>query len=170
MKTNDRSQLTPWNSQDKAQFQEWWTSIEPSLKRSAARMVSDLASDLVQDVGILAIRNWGKFDSYEDFAPWCQIRTRWLALDELSRRKRLHSFEPSIDPDQLAVPSTAIPAFEELIPLIDQLPSQQRQVVLCKLMGYSSQEVAESMDITPSSVRSHWRHAQNNLANQIDLN
>jgi len=148
---------------DEKQFQEWWGDIEPALIKSATRMVHDEGRDVVQNVSILALRNFDRFARYDDFARWCHIRTRYLALDELARVKRLG--KNPIDPETLLAP-TAVDPYGELRPLINNLPERQRTVVLYKLAGYRTDEIGEKMNISMSSVRSHWRHAQINLAEQ----
>lgn len=106
-----------------------------------------------------------RFAHYEDFARWWQIRTKWLALDELARVKR-HAGPRPVDVDKLAAPMAPDP-YRELQPLIEQLAERQRQVVMDKLAGYSTAEIAARMQLTESAVRSYWRYAQQNLARQI---
>lgn len=118
--------------------------------------------DTVQDVAVLALRNWGRFASYEDFARWCHVRAKWLALDELAQARR-HPEEPiEFAGKQLAASDTS--ELAEILPLIEKLPLRQREVVSYKLLGYRTDEIARVMKIAESAVRSHWRFAQHALS------
>ncbi len=149
-----------------ALFEEWWTLIQPRLRLTVARFTGSGASDTVQDVAVLALRRWNRFASYEDFARWCQIRARWLALDELAQSRR-HPHEPieSVEAQLLAEENSPMP---EILEWVEKLPERQRAVVLYKLMGYRTDEIARTMSITDGAVRSHWRFAQQSLAKQVD--
>jgi len=151
---------------DEERFQKWWSKIAPNLTNVARRIVGSQGSDIIQDVGVLAVRNWGRFSQYDDFARWCYIRTKWLALDELARIKRQQGYSPA-EADTIAV-SLEENLIQDLEPLIQELPDRQRQVVLDKLSGYATSKIATRMQISESSVRSHWRFAQQNLVRKID--
>lgn len=151
--------------EDEERFQDWWSNIAPKLANSARRIVGSQGLDVVQDVGVLAVRNWGRFSQRDDFERWCYIRTKWLALDELARIKRQQGYG-KIDSDQIAS-SPKEESIHDLEPLIQELPDRQRQVVLDKLAGYATKEIATRMEISESAVRSHWRFAQQNLVRKI---
>jgi len=114
---------------------------------------------------VLALRNFGRFTSYEDFARWCHVRARWLALDELARSRR-HPEEPieSVAADLVDEQRTDL---AELVPFIEKLPEQQRAVVVYKVMGYRTDEIARALGIQDSGVRSHWRYAQQSLSRMV---
>lgn len=153
------------NDEHDKSFKTWWAKIEPALLKSALRIAPGESQDIVQDVGILALRNWDRFDQYEDFARWCQIRTRYLSLDSISRYKVRKSNE-YIDPESLAAPEEYDIQFE-FKHAIESLPSQQKKIVLYKFEGYSNEEIAELMNISSSTIRSHWRYAKKSLAEMI---
>jgi len=145
-------------------FRDWWGRIELALIRSATRMVNDEGRDIVQNVGILALKNLDRFAHYDDFARWCHIRTRYLALDEISRVKKLVNIE-LVEFEMLEM-KPINDLHLELKPLIDKLPKQQKLVVLHKLAGYRTDEIARRMKVSLSTVRSNWRHAQKSLAEE----
>jgi len=152
--------------QEASQFEGWWRQIEPALRRVMARMSGTGAFDTVQDVAVLALRNWSRFESYEDFARWCHIRARWLALDELARARR-HPEVP-IESVDLQISAKDSSALAEIMPLVEGLPNRQREVVVYRLMGYRTDEIARIMSVTESAVRSHWRYAQHTLSKMVE--
>lgn len=146
-------------------FEDWWTRIHPSLLRVVARMIGARASDTVQDVAVLALRNFERFASYEDFARWCHVRAKWLALDELARSRR-HPQEP-IESVATGLAAEQRCDLAELLPFIEKLPERQRAVVVYKLMGYRTDEIARTLRIQDGAVRSHWRFAQQSLSRML---
>jgi RNA polymerase sigma factor (sigma-70 family) len=151
--------------QQARQFEDWWTRISPSLLRVVARIIGARASDAVQDVAVLALRNVERFESYEDFARWCHVRAKWLALDELARSRRRP--EEPIEAVAAELIAEQRSDLGELLPFIEKLPEQQRAVVVYKLMGYRTDEIARSLRIQDSAVRSHWRFAQQSLSRML---
>jgi RNA polymerase sigma factor (sigma-70 family) len=147
------------------QFEGWWIEVEPTLLRVLTRIVGVRAVDIAQDVAVLALRNFDRFGSYGDFARWCIVRGKWLALDELGRM-RAHPEEP-IESVQAHLVADERSELADILPLIEQLPDRQRSVVLYKLMGYRTDEIAGAMAIAESAVRSHWRFAQQSLAKKM---
>lgn len=151
---------------EREKYNEWWGQISQDLFRVARRIVSDEAGDIVQDVGLMAIRNWDKFSTaeYEDFARWCHIRSKYLVLDELRKRSVRGRDLTPIDPDTLNAPTTNNDTVD-LRRLVRHLPKKQNEVVSYMLEGYTTKEISDFMGIDPRTVRSHWRHAQVKLAN-----
>lgn len=147
------------------QFEEWWIRLHPTLLRVLTRMIGARAVDTVQDVAVIALRNFDRFPTYEDFARWCLVRSKWLALDELARHRR-HSEEP-IESVQAQLAAEEHSQLADILPLVEQLPDRQRSVVVYKLMGYRTDEIARAMRIQESAVRSHWRFAQQSLSRRI---
>lgn len=147
-------------------FEDWWPRIEPSLRRVLARFSPITAFDTVQDVAVLALRNWDRFSSYEDFARWCHVRAKWLALDELARTRRRPKVPIETVDARLTINES--PDFSDMISLVERLPQRQREVVSYMLLGYKTGEVARFMKITDSAVRSHWRFAQASLSEMVE--
>lgn len=120
----------------------------------------------MQDVSVMAVMRFGEFATFEDFSRWCHKRSKWLALDELARRRRF-SKESETLIGQL--PSTDEKSnLGMLYRLIEKLPKQQRSVTLDRIHGYTTDEIATRHQISTSTVRSLWRHAKQNLVTYIE--
>jgi RNA polymerase sigma factor (sigma-70 family) len=146
------------------QFEKWWAAIAPGVQRVVSRLTGLPGNDTLQDVAVLALRNWTRFSSYEDFARWCYVRAKWLALDELARR-RVRAAEPIETVEaELVAPPDDWPALAEILQFVGSLPPQQRNVAVYRLMGYSSEEISRKMGIAVNTVRSHWRFALQTLS------
>jgi RNA polymerase sigma factor (sigma-70 family) len=120
-------------------------------------LIGNRAADVVQDVAVLALRNFDRFGSIDDFARWCIVRGKWLALDELARGRRRP--QVPIEAVEASLPADEETNIRDVLPLIERLADRQRQVVVYKLMGYRTGEIARAMRIEESAVRSHWRFA-----------
>lgn len=153
--------MTQWE-----EFAQWWTATESGLIRAARKygVTREGAKDVVQDVAVLAIRNYARFNSFIEFRRWAYARLHWLLLDEIraSRRKPHESATASIEH---SIP----PAQEqELIildiwRLIDQLPTQQRAALVGLIEGYSPLTIAQRLNVKEATVRSLQRHAKKKL-------
>lgn len=146
------------------QFEDWWGRTEPGLRRVVSRLIGKRAADVVQDVAVLALRNIDRFGSIDDFARWCTVRGKWLALDELARGRRRP--QVPIEAVEASLPAGEESEIPDVLPLIDRLPDRQRRVVVYKLMGYRTGEIARAMRIEESAVRSHWRFALRALSGE----
>jgi len=147
-------------------FGTWWERIEPGLQRAASRIAGPFGNDIIQDIAVLAFRNWSRFETHEGFAKWCYVRARWLALDELARRRRHPTESIDVAEAELVAPDDQWPG-PEVLSILDTLPSQQRNVAAYKLIGYDSEEIAEKLGIKVQTVRSHWRFALKSLSTRM---
>ena len=134
------------------------------------------AKDVTQDV---LVRLWKKLKDYDDryaFSTWLYRMTMNLAIDSLRRRARhtreveleedLVPFEPRRPkaagaPHQAAADAEVGRIFEELRRL---LPPQQRAAfALREMEGLTSEEVAEVLGVSSSTVRNHLLQARRTL-------
>ena len=151
---------------DDSQLMRWLSNLAPDIERTASAITGSDTQDIVQDVSVMAVLRESEFESFEEFRRWCFKRTRWLALDELSRLRwfardsekeieRLETTEADLDSDALKQ-------------AINLLPERQRIVVKERIAGYLTAEIAERHGIEKNSVRSLWRHAKQNLVRHFE--
>jgi RNA polymerase sigma-70 factor (ECF subfamily) len=135
--------------------------MKDNLFRFAFALLRDIqeAEDAVQDVmaGIWAKRaEWPRWNSIE---AYCVTATRNNCLDRLRRRR-----EPAVgqdsarelksseqDPHEIMMNKEMI---QRIRRLMDALPENQQQVIRLRAMeGFSYQEIAEVLDMTPEQVK-----------------
>lgn len=146
---------------EELRFRQWWEKVSPRLRRSIARIIGDDSIDIIQDVSVMAIQRFDAFADYESFKRWCYIRAKWLAFDELSRKRR-HESNNRPPPEHFAT-AEQDRRRQELHRMIANLPPRQREVTEARLDGYTSDEIAEHLNIAPTTVRSLWRFARQAL-------
>ena len=147
------------------QFTEWWAELEPRLLAVARRYGTSREDslDIVQDLAVLAIQNHQRFTEKEAFRRWAFARLHWLSLD----RRRLavrdtdlsEAHIPAVDARQ----DNKV-LVQEVVDLIERLPTRQREVVMMTMQGHSPAAIAEKMKITPATIRSLLRYGRNHLA------
>lgn len=150
---------------DAARFSQWWSKLVPRVRVSIYSIVGEEYGDVLQDVSILAIQRFDDFDDFDEFERWCSIRARWLSLDALARRSRFVSDSKRIL--ETTSESSNSLARIDLDSLIARLPERQQVIAIDRLKGYSSEEIANRLDITPGTVRAAWYKAKGNLIKMI---
>lgn len=135
-----------------ALYREHATAVSRVVRFRLGREDEDAVSEVF-------LRAWRGLGSYHDtgvpFAAWLYGIARHVAVDVLRASARA---EPRAEvPDAEVDPMTA-----ELLTLhdaIDQLPTEQRQVIELKyLVGMSNAEVAAAMDTSPGAINAkQWR-------------
>ncbi len=148
----------------RSEFITWWVDLEPDLLRMARGLgVRDASQDIVQDVAVLALRNYERFSEPTDFKKWARARTYWFSLNHLTKHK------PGVDLDTvLAVlgvgPSQELDAVAiELREHIVKLPTRQRECIERSLRGESPNDIARELGIDTATVRSLLRFARRTL-------
>ena len=147
-------------------FLLWWAELEPELIKASRRYGTSPndAEDAVQDVALLALENYSRFNEKSEFRKWALARLHWRTLDNLRRISR----QVTIDPEALATSVEETHSHDvdvdKLTQLIRQLPERQQRVILMTIEGYSAKAIAQKMDITEATVRSLRRFAKSHLA------
>jgi len=126
------------------------------------------AEDLVQDAFMRALERLDSFDESRDFGPWffrLLVNTGINARRSRSRRQmEPEPFEtPSFDalPDVLAERGEIRERFEAALAT---LPERQRMIIgMFEVDGFSSVEIAETLGVSPETVRWHVHQARQTL-------
>ncbi len=69
------SQVTQWQN-----FGQWWVELEPELLRAARRYGAKAGEpqDIVQDLAVVAVKNYARFSEKEEFRRWAFAKIHWL--------------------------------------------------------------------------------------------
>lgn len=139
-------------------FVQWWESVRPYVLKTLRRYgtLVDIA-DLEQELAYIAWEKRFTFVSLEHFHRWLVQRARWLALDKLRANQRARRFfteaaegeQTTIDPSQ-----EHSVVLHEVLDAINQLPLQQRLVVLGMLEGKDDKRLAKELNVDEGTVRS----------------
>lgn len=128
----------------------FWLSRDPQL-----------AEDVLQEA---LLRAWRGFDGLADEAkakPWFAtiVRREFLRTRERQR-------EEAVDPGQLSelAADTADPLVEELREALFRLEDNYREpLVMQVVLGYSADEIAQALEMTPGAVLTRLHRAREKL-------
>lgn len=119
------------------------------------------AQDVVQDVFTKYMTAKPVFENHDHEKAWF-LRTAVNHCHDMIRRQKLRTHTPLEEALHLASDETS--GVRELMALISQLPSIYADVVvLHSLEGYSIQETAELLEISPSAVKMRLSRAREML-------
>lgn len=126
---------------------------------------SDEAEDVVQSVFTVLLEHKYNFSTIEALEAFLYNSTRNSSLDKLRRKKvselYIKSLEEQFDEyrpdDGDSIYSEEI--YRRLFFLIDQLPDKSREVFLLYIKGMSNQEIADRLNISFETVKTHKRRA-----------
>ena len=156
--------------------------------RVAERLLKDhaMAEDAVQEAFVSAFRGFDNFQNSSTLKTWLHRITVNTALMKLRQLKRLaehpiDEYLPEFDRHDCRIepPWQAISSVEEIISneqhlaqvhaAINQLPDTYRIVILLRdIEGYSTEEVAQVLDISGSNVKVRLHRARSALKKLIE--
>ena len=149
------------------ELKRWWCSTESELIALADRFLhdSEQAIDVVQDVALELLQKSPEFNSEGHFRGWTYQAVAWRAFDRLRKDRRLRSleFEPAAA-DSATDKWLALESVREVLP---RLPCRQRSVVEQMLNGKEDEEIASTLGLKESSVRSLRRFAIKRLIEEL---
>lgn len=130
------------------------------------------SDDIVQEVFIRLWENRAKIQSNQDLWTYLYVLTKRLALNKLRSIKRSQSCfehlwrglsEPADSTYNMLVAKELKTQLQEFL---ESLPPQQKKVFsLSRLEGFSYQEIAEQLGISPNTVKNHIVQATKSLKN-----
>lgn len=159
-------------------FREWWMHLYPRLLGRASRLSGPSeASDIVQDVAVLALRKLQReerfpFPDQEAFDKWAYSCLRYRALDRLraaARGKQLNeskTMEPFQEPPQ----HHWVTLRHGLSQALRSLPERQQAVMRALVAGQTTTEIANDLGIEEATVRSLRRYARRHLVKFFEEN
>ena len=133
------------------------------------------AEDAAQETFLRAYKSLKRYDTSRSFATWLLSIASHYCIDQL-RKRRLNTF--SVDDEQHAwleppdpgpTPETAASMNEkqeQVRELLENLAPKDRSAVIMRYWyDYSYEEIAESLSLTVSAVKSRLHRARKELAN-----
>jgi RNA polymerase sigma-70 factor (ECF subfamily) len=147
-------------------FKKVFKSYFPSLCVFANKFVrnEDLAKDLVQDVFVKIWNYKIEFESEKSMKVYFYLSTKNACFDHLKKEKRKGlpeelSEEIELTEDDVENEIVREETYRQLEGAIELLPDKAREVMRLNLRGLSNQEIAEELDISVNTIKTHKRLA-----------
>lgn len=127
----------------------------------------DTAMDISQMAFIKAYKNLKRFDLERPFFPWFYRILRNLSLDHIKHVKRINEI-PLEDVQILSDEREDRDLKEALLKAIDELPLEQREIILLRYFeGLSYKEIAETVGKPIGTVMSSLHYSKRKLKNTL---
>jgi RNA polymerase sigma-70 factor (ECF subfamily) len=146
----------------------------PDLRRFARSLERDrvAADDLVQETLERAIKKMHLYEPSGPFIGWLNTIMRNLFVDRVRRRKLNQTASldqsPAAEPYQNENQVDRL-VLKELRVAVDQLPVEQRQVLLMiAVQGLSYEDAAQHLGVPLGTIRSRLFRARANLMQRLD--
>ena len=133
----------------------------------AYRMLGDagLAEEAVQQTFLKAWKAADRFDKSRDLAPWLYTIARRAAIDLYRRDQRHHTDSVEEEPTVLPPSFESTWAAWEVRRALDQLPEEERAVLMAThFLGLTQQEAAHRLGVPIGTIKSRSYRAYRHLA------
>lgn len=154
-------------------FVEFFIAEQPRLMRYLLSQGADQheADDAIQAAFEDAYKTW---DSIRHPKAWLYkvARLKFLKANVLVRDRETPTEEALLTASQRLAsgfPADFTDDQQMILDAVIALPPMQRQVMGLTIAGFSSAEIADSLQCEPASVRQNLRRARDNLAQQLGL-
>jgi RNA polymerase sigma factor (sigma-70 family) len=123
------------------------------------------AEDTAQEAMKAALLNWPALNHPRAFVR--QVARRALYRRWENDRKRTHGEQVAAQSAPKLVEIDFDDDSRELFAMLRTLSATQREVMAWTIEGYTTEQVAGETGLEPATVRSHLRHARQNLRRQL---
>ena len=167
-------------------FIEIYTTFSKQVYNLALQYVQNTedAEEITQDVFVSIYNSLDNFQYQSKHATWIYRITINKSLDYIKAKKTkkrfayitslFHKDEVTLKHDKINFNHPGVlledkEAMEKLFKCIDELPDNQRTVlILSKIEGKSQKEIAEIMQITTKAIEALMHRAKNNLLKNLN--
>ncbi|MFF3864102.1 RNA polymerase sigma factor [Streptomyces sp. NPDC002209] len=151
------------------EFARFFTEWEPQVRRYLLWLEGDpgIIDDAAQETMISAHQYWGKISQYENKRAWL-FRVAGQRLNRARQARQRHglSTDPHEFPDMQGDRDALAHRVDRLdiLDAVRKLPQQQATAIALQLQfDYQLSDIAEIMDVSTGSVKTHLHHARKTL-------
>ncbi len=177
MKVDNNRILKVVNEKNKHSWQILFDHYYPSLCSYVDRFIKDreAAQDVVQEVFIGLWKSKQQFTDVKNLTYYLYKSCYHRSLNQIRNQKSLDSKIELIE-DKEGFDSEEVyedTLKEEIVRLlyhhINNLPAQQKEVIMLRLKGYAWTEIAEELDISINTIKTYRQRAFKSLSTQMDV-
>lgn len=158
-----------------ADFDDAFRALYPAARRLAYRILGDAeaAEDVASEALVRTLMRWPKVRDLAYRDGWVMRVATNLALD-LARKNKLHNrattaTAPITDPGVESLETEVAVLRGALVEALIRLPRRQREaIVLVHLLDYSTNDAANAMSVSASSVGQHIRRGMAQMRKRLN--
>ncbi len=177
MLSNQKKILDVVNHKDKDAWHVLFDYYYPALCSYVERFLheEDLSKDVVQEVFIGLWKSTQTFKDVKNLNYYLYRSCYNRALNQIRNQKVSNNkFEPITDQHSFESDEVYEQTLEEeVIRLlhhhINELPEQQKQVLLLKLKGYTWVEIADEMEVSINTIKTYRARAFKSLSSKLNV-
>jgi RNA polymerase sigma-70 factor, ECF subfamily len=147
--------------------EEMYQTSYPRIYQRVYRLLRhhEQAEDVTQESFLKAIRAWPTLTTTDNLSNWLYTIATNTAYDALRRQRRLSwsSLEASVLPvaDHTSDPDEHYPMQAAVHHALSRLPQRSQRALLMHVVeGYSLQEIAAMLGLTPASTKNYLNRAR----------
>jgi RNA polymerase sigma-70 factor, ECF subfamily len=147
-------------------FEATFQDLYPRAIRSVQRLLGDRtqAEDIASEALARAFADWATIEHLPHRDAWVLRVAMNLALDSLRRRVPFLRPAAPVDASEVATLRVALWA------ALRSLPKRQREIIVLRFIaGLNDDEVAQSLDISPLTVKTHRARGLSTLRKKLSI-
>ncbi len=168
--SDKKKSISSFSDQDGVKFEKIYTDNFAVLYMHALKMLGnpEEATDVVQDVFTVAWQRRNEIVIHSSFKAYLFRAVKNKVLDIYAHQAAIRKFQTTLDMDISTSPQDDAAREQELMQLIEQevsqLPEQMRVVFnMSRMEEKSNAEIAETLDISVNTVKTHIGRALKKL-------
>ncbi len=163
----DDSSIHKFQKGSKETFRQLFDLLYPSLCLFANKFLKDQdeAEDITQEALITLWQERTKFESFIQVKNFLYLTVKNRCLNSIKHREVVQNYSRSVNKDEITVDEYILETevANNLTRAINQLPEQQKKVILLNLQGLKNEEIAGEMDISLNTVKLYKKNAYKSL-------
>lgn len=164
--------ITEFQQGDKDAFEHLFHMLYPGMCLFSKKFVGDYddAEDIVQEMFIELWHQHKKFESLNQIKAFLYLSIKNKCLNFKKHQTIKDSYSRNIQFENESSFEENIIEVEVVINLnkaIENLPEQQKQVILKSIQGLSNNEIADNMQISINTVKLHKKKAYKQLREKL---
>jgi RNA polymerase sigma-70 factor (ECF subfamily) len=174
LNTSDDNLITLINAHEIVGYKEIYQRYYKALVMHAEGIVGDIliAEDVVENVVVALFHSNKTFDDIKSFESYLYRAVHNMALNELKHNTIIRNYEQNTIIHNNEAQEEYDEEYElkivQLMKYVDELPERMREVINKSMQGMTAKQIAEHLNISVETVKTHKKRALKMLRESFD--